>query len=298
MAGEILAAGIAAAAGLAGTGGQMVAMGKMNRKTRSWNEKMMHRQRDWALADYAMQNEYNSPAAQMARLKAAGLNPHLVYGNGADAQGGTVRSVDTPSWKPEMADIQGGVQNAANSALFQYQNVQQRQLQNDLLKTQTTALEREIQLKEIAATANTLGIIMKNFKFAQDQKMAPYNLQLLKENISKTQQDQLESLSRISNTTWQGNRDSLRLENENKRLQSDLDSQELQRVIMRISANKGTEEINQLKQNIQNLKQTGEYQQMENEIFRRMKEANISPRDPAYYKLIAAFAEKLGQSRK
>lgn len=30
--------------------------------------------------------EYNTPANQMARLKAAGLNPNLVYGNGADAQ--------------------------------------------------------------------------------------------------------------------------------------------------------------------------------------------------------------------
>lgn len=32
-----------------------------------------------------MQNDYNSPAQQMSRLEAAGLNPNLVYGNGSMA---------------------------------------------------------------------------------------------------------------------------------------------------------------------------------------------------------------------
>lgn len=35
------------------------------------------------LIDY--QNEYNSPSAQMERLSAAGLNPHLIYGSAAPA---------------------------------------------------------------------------------------------------------------------------------------------------------------------------------------------------------------------
>lgn len=38
-----------------------------------------------ALDMWNKQNEYNSPAAQMARLSQAGLNPHLVYGNGTVA---------------------------------------------------------------------------------------------------------------------------------------------------------------------------------------------------------------------
>lgn len=55
---------------------------------RHWNQKDYKQQRKDALSDWHMQNEYNSPKEQMARLKAAGLNPHLVYGNGADAQMG------------------------------------------------------------------------------------------------------------------------------------------------------------------------------------------------------------------
>lgn len=35
-----------------------------------------------SLQTWNMQNEYNSPQAQMQRFKAAGLNPHLIYGQG------------------------------------------------------------------------------------------------------------------------------------------------------------------------------------------------------------------------
>lgn len=37
-------------------------------------------------------NEYNSPQAQMARLKAAGLNPNMVYGTGTQAAGQSASS--------------------------------------------------------------------------------------------------------------------------------------------------------------------------------------------------------------
>ena len=65
-----LSAGIAAAGGVLDN---LFNMGQ-GRKNRKFAEKM------WNL-----QNEYNSPTQQMQRLKAAGLNPHLVYGNGATA---------------------------------------------------------------------------------------------------------------------------------------------------------------------------------------------------------------------
>lgn len=42
------------------------------------NEKAYQR----SLNMWNLQNEYNSPTQQMARIRAAGLNPNLVYGNG------------------------------------------------------------------------------------------------------------------------------------------------------------------------------------------------------------------------
>lgn len=61
----------------------MISQGNANRKNREFTEKMYNRQRQDSLSDWAMQNEYNSPQAQMERLRNANLNPNLVYGNGS-----------------------------------------------------------------------------------------------------------------------------------------------------------------------------------------------------------------------
>lgn len=56
-----------------------------NAANKKFQVSMYNRQRQDALSDWNMQNVYNSPSSQMARLKSAGLNPNLVYGNGANA---------------------------------------------------------------------------------------------------------------------------------------------------------------------------------------------------------------------
>lgn len=54
------------------------------------SEKQYERQRADALEFWNMQNEYNSPAAQMQRFKDAGLNPNLIYGRGESGQSGAI----------------------------------------------------------------------------------------------------------------------------------------------------------------------------------------------------------------
>lgn len=46
------------------------------------NERMQHEQNKWNLEQWNRNNAYNSPAAQMQRFKAAGLNPDLIYQQG------------------------------------------------------------------------------------------------------------------------------------------------------------------------------------------------------------------------
>lgn len=47
-----------------------------------WNKQMQDRAFKYNYEMWNKQNEYNSPTAQMARMKAAGLNPNLMYGKG------------------------------------------------------------------------------------------------------------------------------------------------------------------------------------------------------------------------
>lgn len=85
-----LSAGVGALSGLfSGIGANkrldksLEAQAKENEKARQWNKEMA----EWSLSeqrkDVENQRLYDSPAEQRKRLAAAGLNPDLMYGNGA-----------------------------------------------------------------------------------------------------------------------------------------------------------------------------------------------------------------------
>lgn len=59
---------------------QIAAQKEENQKNRDWNLNLAHQQNAWNIEQWNRENAYNSPAAQMARFRDAGLNPDLAYG--------------------------------------------------------------------------------------------------------------------------------------------------------------------------------------------------------------------------
>ena len=59
---------------------QIAAQKEENQKNRDWNLNLAKQQNQWNIDQWNRENEYNTPSAQMARFKAAGLNPDLMYG--------------------------------------------------------------------------------------------------------------------------------------------------------------------------------------------------------------------------
>lgn len=59
---------------------QIAAQQYENEKNREYNLNLAKMQNQWNVEQWNRENAYNSPAAQMARYKAAGLNPDLIYG--------------------------------------------------------------------------------------------------------------------------------------------------------------------------------------------------------------------------
>lgn len=82
-----------------------------------------------------LQNMYNSPESQMARLKAAGLNPNMIYGSGSGGAAGTAGS--PPNARVPQIVSEFGPLNGIPEALASYQNFQMRQAQIDNVKSQT-----------------------------------------------------------------------------------------------------------------------------------------------------------------
>lgn len=159
---SLLVPAIASGSQVLGQGISAISQSVLNKKSRKWHEKMYDRQRADSLADWTMQNEYNSPAAQMQRLRNAGLNPNLVYGNGATTEAATVRASDTAgSWNPEAPRFDLG--QAAQSGLQSYFDIQIRQGQADLLKAQNTIAMEDVALKRAQTLATLANTANSNF---------------------------------------------------------------------------------------------------------------------------------------
>lgn len=174
--GALIAAGISAAS----AGGQIYAAGKMNRKTRQWNEMMYGRQRADALADWQMQNAYNSPQAQMARYKEAGLNPMLIYGQ--QNEGATVRSASAPSWNPETPNIRG-LGSAAIEGIAAYQDfsLQQEQVKNMVAARKN--MELDASLKVLESISKDIGNKTDAVSLSQKLKLYDTAIQTSEENL-------------------------------------------------------------------------------------------------------------------
>lgn len=183
----VAAAAIAGGSSVLGQGINAYAQGKMNKTTRKWNEKMYARQRADSLADWTMQNEYNSPQAQMARLKAAGLNPALVYQNGATHTAQAVRSSDTPQWNPKAPQFDLG--SAAVSGISAYYDSQIKDVTTDNLKAQNAVLVQEALLKAAQIGATIASTNKTNFDTDLAKEIRKYSVEAARLGVGKAAAD-------------------------------------------------------------------------------------------------------------
>jgi len=255
------------------------------RASRRWSEKMNAWQRGDALADYHMQNAYNSPASQMERLKSAGLNPNLVYGNGAQASNAApVRSASAPSSPVTRTNINAG------GAMQQYLNSQQMKLQNDNLKAQNTVLLE--QAKNIAADTQqkTFGAGLKEFDLnfrTENRNRSLYKAE--QSNINLFKQGNLTD-AQIANTK---ERTATEIATRAPRVAQIIQStsESVQRILnMRIQAAKTEAEISYIYSQITNAERDGKLKDFEIQLNR----LGVSKNDPAWQRKVATLLGHLG----
>lgn len=134
---------------------------KWNKRAAEDSNQMNRDNAIWALEENKkIQNEqrvYDSPEAQMARYKAAGLNPHLIYGSGTSAgsafpistQGIAPSRIDAPSASyPDIAgSFMSAGQSLAQTGLTQ-QKTQESQQKTALMEIQTDIAKTNPMLNE------------------------------------------------------------------------------------------------------------------------------------------------------
>lgn len=144
----IISGGAQAAGGIFGA----ISNSVQNRKSRTFAKGMYEKQKADNIEFWKLQNSYNDPSQQMARLKAAGLNPALVYGQNAGGASGAAGAVNAPKvvdpqFNPtDYSNISGGITNAINSMYdlrIKQQTADNLKAQNDLMVDQMKHLNAQ-----------------------------------------------------------------------------------------------------------------------------------------------------------
>lgn len=250
----------------------IVAQGKSNKATRKWNEKMYGIQRADSLADWNMQNEYNSPTNQMARLRAAGLNPHLVYGNGAVA-GGT-------SATPRASSVGSYTERPLTSGMMPmamgYVDMQLKEAQIDNLKYGNTVKEQDAFLRA-AQVLKTLSDA-EGSKISNEQKK--FNLDLANElrstSVDAAKANLQRTLANIKFTLDENERQAA--------MQAPNLQQAAEKILtMRLDRVQTSWQISEIKQRIENLKKDASLKDLDIDL----KKKGVQPGDALWQRVIA-----------
>lgn len=259
--GEILTGSIPLVGDLINAGLQ----GLNNRAQRRYNEKMYNRQRADSLADWNMQNEYNSPKAQMQRFQEANLNPNLIYGQMTNAP--TVRSSDAKSFTPTAPQING------QAIMGGYFDVQQRRAQIDLLEKQNTIAIQTAAL-QAAKTGETLAKTARSqFDLQMAQTLKNTSLQTAEANLKKLQ----------AGVTFQLDENERR-----KALTAGNLAQAAERVLlMRAQTAATKQQADEIRARIRSIKLDGDLKQLDKDL----REQGIYPNSPWWLKALESYLD-------
>lgn len=145
-------------------------------------------QRKHALEDWQRQVDYEAPSAQMARYKAAGLNPNLIYGSQQNAPTVRTSQMDVPTLQPIPAPDFGG-------AIMQYQSIKKQEAQTDL----TNQVIGLTAAKEAMLALQAYGVTLDNAK----KEMSNEQYSRLRETYFETSLAALEKLQQQNMQGWQ-----------------------------------------------------------------------------------------------
>ncbi|AXH75557.1 MAG: DNA pilot protein [Microviridae sp.] len=152
---------------------------KVNEQNRQENAYWNQQQRQWAIEDRAYENAYNSPAQQMQRLKEAGLNPHLVYGNGVTASSAKTNNASPSAGTAEATQMPQGIFAGFLDAVMKL-------VQTDNLRAQRELLEEQKTLTRVNADKATAETGLINWNEQRSRGMYDLDREKTQADIERT----------------------------------------------------------------------------------------------------------------
>lgn len=180
---DILGAGLGAVSSIGSMIGQnrairqqIEAQQQENQKNREYNLMLARIQNQWNLEQWQRENDYNSPTAQMARFRAAGLNPNLAYGqmsNGASSPTLTSGAASSPT---DMSAI--GNKRNFGQAMQEMLGLEMQKAQIEAIKAGTEKTKEDTKNVTASTEALTIDNLYRAIKHQQDIKIGDMNLKI------------------------------------------------------------------------------------------------------------------------
>ena len=252
--------------------GNALLQNKSNKDNMGYQTQMYDKQRADALTDWQRNADYNSPTAIMARYKAAGLNPNLIYGNGTNAQAQMPRAASATSSNIAPMKIDS---SKMGDILSQQIILNKQKPEIDNLKASSGLIEAQTQLtkynslKTLQEIPNVQANTNKTTTETSNlQSSFPVTLEKLKADLVKTIQDTLSA--RDSNTR------------ENTKLQPTIDNLKASTFKTKVDTLVSAETIKKIQEDTTFIK-------LENEL----RKGGASFRDPLWQRQLSDAVDKI-----
>lgn len=147
-----------------------------------------------------MQNEYNTPSAQRARLEAAGINPYLMLDGSSTGVAQSASPADTSGTQvaPDVGStIAGGYQSLGNSIASAASQIAQMAFQNDLQKANVAKTQADAQNSDLQNQYDALRNQFAAAQFLADLRLKQYQGKISNYDanyLRDSMQDRLDSL--------------------------------------------------------------------------------------------------------
>lgn len=268
-------------------GGLIDAFGtsRQNRLSRDFSREMYDRQFSDNLAFWRMQNEYNSPQAQMKRFQDAGLNPNLIYGQGNSGPAGAVQTPDVQSPQFRTPEFGRAVSSGGLAYVNAIYDLDIKQAQTNNLRAQNEVIKQEALLKEVQRKSVGTSEERSRFDLGFEQELRDVSADARRAALSK-------KLADIDYTVDENARKAAMSSSNLLEAVERMKNMMEQRLNYRMDRARTREEVSRIRADVERIKSQTDLNLKESQI----KQLNldllrngINPNDPLWTRIVGRF---------
>lgn len=254
--------------GVAGDTINSISQAHQNKKNRQFSENMYNRQKADNREFWNIQNDYNSPQAQMKRFQDAGLNPHLIYGQGNPGNAGAISTPDVQSPQTRSPEWGNSVSSSGFNRLMSQADLKIKNAQANNLQAQESVILEDAMLRRAQTRATEIGADRGRFSLDFDTEFRDVS--------GDARREQLRQLK--TSTDLAMNRDVREALTNSSNL-----NEAIQRIqTMQLSRAKTREEMIQIRSQVQSIRSDVDLKKLEIDL----RKEGINPNDPMWARVL------------